>query len=357
MGPQRSLAEDLAAGVDLPPIFCPLEAATNPACRVVERRAVAWMDEVGLCADARERARVIATHSTDFYSRFAPHADEDRLLPAVLWVYWGFAFDDAYCDAGHYSARPAEFVPIASRAQRALERPFPATGDDRFAAAVQDIGARLRKLGTPVQFQRFVAAHRGWLTGVAWQVANQARGHMPDLEDYLTMRLHSAGGEPTFAMLEIAGGAEVPAAEMETPAMRALTEMAILVASLDNDRHSLAREVGQNPTVQNIYNVLLGHDGGPLPVAVRTVAGLRDRVLLRFIGLRERLAPRLGAAGRGYVDGLAYGIRGNAEWGLRVPRYLGGDTAAAGEITWADRPMDDSTEPIPIPTIAWWWDV
>ncbi|OLT29289.1 hypothetical protein BJF79_40925 [Actinomadura sp. CNU-125] len=355
MNVRRSLAEDVAAGVELPPIFCPLEPAINPACRAVERRAVSWLDDVGLCADAGERARVIGTHSADFYARFAPHADEDRLLAAALWVYWGFAFDDACCDAGHYAARPAEFVPMASRVQRALERPVPSAGDDRYAAAVHDVGARFRELGTPVQFQRFVAAQRAWLAGVAWQVADRARGHMPDLDDYLTMRLHSAGGEPTFAMLEIADGREVPAAEMERPAVRALTEAAIAVAALDNDRHSLAREMDQDHTGQNIYNVLLAHNGGSFPAAVRTATGLRDRILLRFVSLRERLLPRLGSAGRGYVDGLAYGIRGNAEWGLRVPRYLG-DTAAR-EITWAERPMDDSAEPIPVPTIAWWWDV
>ncbi|MFB4306862.1 terpene synthase family protein [Actinomadura sp. GTD37] len=357
MSPQRSAAEDLTAGLDLPPVFCPLESAINPACRAVERRAVDWLDGVGLCADARERAKAIGTHSAEFYSRFAPHADEDRLLPAVLWVYWGFAFDDARCDAGHYSARPAEFVPMASRVQRALERPGPAAGDDRYAAAVHDIGARFRKLASPVQFQRFVAAHRAWLAGVAWQVANQARGHMPDLEDYLTMRLHSAGGEPTFAMLEIAGGSEVPAAEMELPAMRALTEMAIAVTSLDNDRHSLSKELGERHASQNVYSVLLRHNGDSLTAAVQAAAGLRDRVLLRFMDLRQRLTPRLSMAGRGYVDGLAYGIRGNAEWGLRVPRYLVGDTAAAGEIAWAERPADDSPEPVPLPTIAWWWDV
>ncbi|WP_119726746.1 terpene synthase family protein [Thermomonospora amylolytica] len=357
MAQQRLLDEELTAGLELPPIFCPLEAATNPACLRVERRAIAWIDEVGLCADARERAKVIATRSADFYSRFAPHADEDRLLPAVLWVYWGFAFDDARCDAGHYSARPAEFVPMASRVQRALERPHPAAGDDQYAAAVHDIGMRFRQLGTPVQFQRFVAAHRGWLAGVAWQVANQARRRMPDLEDYLTMRLHSAGGEPTFAMLEIANGPEVPAAEMESPAVRALTEMAIAVASLDNDRHSLARELGEAHADQNVYGVLLHRNGGSLAAAVRTATSLRDRVLLRFMRLRERVAPRLSTAGRVYVDGLAYGIRGNAEWGLRVPRYLGDRTADDHEITWAEHPMEDTAEPIPIPSIAWWWDV
>ncbi|HEX2316527.1 MAG TPA: terpene synthase family protein [Thermomonospora sp.] len=352
---------DVLEQMELPPIFCPLEPATNPARAAVERRAVAWIDRMGLCADPRERAWVVGTDSADFYARFAPEADEDRLLAAALWVYWGFAFDDARCDAGHYSDRPAEFVPMAFRLQRALERPVPADADDVYARALRDIGERFRRTGTAVQFQRFAAAHRAWLTGVAWQISNQARGHMPDLDDYLTMRLHSAGGEPTFAMLELADGPEVPAAEMESPAVRALTEMAILVAALDNDRHSLRKELGRRHADQNIYTVLLHHRRCSLAEAVRTATGLRDRVLLRFLRLRERVAPRLSTAGRRYVDGLAHGIRGNAEWGLRVPRYVsrGADPGATdtSPVTWAERPCDDSGEPIPLPTVVWWWDV
>ncbi|GAA3446888.1 terpene synthase family protein [Planomonospora venezuelensis] len=341
-----------------PPLFCPIDSAINPAARRVERRAIAWIDEAGFCADPRERAWVIATRSADFYARFAPHAGEDPLLSAVLWVYWGFAFDDARCDAGHFSSHLAAFVPMAARVQRALERPCPSEADDAYAQALHDVAARFRRTAAPVQFQRFVSAHRAWLAGVSWQIANQEAGVMPGLEDYLTMRLHSAGGEPTFAMLEIANGLEVPAAEMDSPVLRALTEMAIATAALDNDRHSLAKELSRRQADQNIYTVLLSRHTGSLAEAVHAAACLRDRILCRFLRLREATLPRLSSAARCYVDGLAHGIRGNAEWGLRVPRYLsrGSVPGEAGEtpITWAERPLDDT--PLSLPAVAWWWD-
>jgi hypothetical protein len=344
----------------LPPIFCPLEPGINPALERVERRAIACIDEWGVCADGDERKRVLGTRSTDFFARFAPDAGEDGLLAAALWVYWGFAFDDVRCDSGFYRDRPSEFLTMACRVQRALECPVPVGDDDVYARALQDVGRRLRSLGTPVQFQRFVTAHRAWLVGVTWQIANEVRGHLPTLEDYLTMRLHSAGGEPTFALLEIADRAEVPAAEMDSPGVRALTEMAILVAGLDNDGHSLLREVGREGAYagQNIFTVLRREQGGTLGDTVHVARSLRDRVLSRFVRLRDRTRPLLSEPGRRYVDGLAYGIRGSAEWGLRTPRYALGEAAAAAfEITWADKPLDDGRDPPPIPSIAWWWDV
>jgi hypothetical protein len=359
--PDATAVGELVDELVLPPIFCPLEPGINPALPSVERRAIARIDTWDICADARERRRVIGTRSADFYARFAPEAGEDGLLAAALWVYWGFAFDDARCDAGFYRTRPAEFLAMACRVQRALECPAEVTGDDAYARALQDVAARVRRVGTPVGFQRFVAAHRAWLMGVAWQIGNEARGVLPGLEDYLTMRLHSAGGEPTYALLEIANRAEVPAAEMDAPGLRALTEMAILVAGLDNDGHSLVTELGRGGAFagQNIYTVLRRERGGSPGATVFAARCLRDRVLSRFLRLRERIRPGLSEPGRRYVDGLAYGIRGNAEWGLRTPRYA---TAGDGEreppeITWADKPLDDSRDPLPIPTIAWWWDV
>nr|6TJZ_A Chain A, SVS_variant_AS3 [Streptomyces sp. CWA1]6TJZ_B Chain B, SVS_variant_AS3 [Streptomyces sp. CWA1] len=348
--------------VDLPPIYCPLESAIHPRVHEVEKRAVEWIRRSGMCASEEERAWVIATHSADFFARFAPTAaDEDRLLATSLWVYWGFAFDDHRCDNGPLSTRPAQFNALAGRVQRALEAPSAEDNGDRFVPALQDIARRFRSFGTPTQVRRFVHAHRAYLSGVAWQIGNQARGHMPGLDDYLAMRLLSAGGEPTFAMLEIATGAEVPDREMHRPAVRALTEMAIMVAALDNDRHSLRKELSRGHTDQNIYSVLMHHRGMSLQEAVEEATKLRDRILLRFLELHDRVRPGAGAELSTYLQGLRHGIRGNAEWGLRVPRYLSlgrvPDPMEDAPLTWAESPSDSSPSPLPgAPSIAWWWD-
>ncbi len=65
------------------------------------------------------------------------------------------------------------------------------------------------------------------------------------------------GGEPTFALLELATGARVPDRDLHRPAVRALTEMAILVAALDNDAHSLHKELTGGQADQNVYTVLM----------------------------------------------------------------------------------------------------
>lgn len=140
--------------------------------------------------------------------------------------------------------------------RRALETPGPPHTGDPDATALHDLGGCFRACAGPVQNRRFHHARRAWLTEVRWQVGNRSAHRMPGLDDYLTMRLHSAAVEPTYAMLEFADGIVVPAAEMDSPAVTALTEMAVLVAALDNDRHSCAKEAGRGQTDQNIVTVL-----------------------------------------------------------------------------------------------------
>ncbi|MET9515193.1 hypothetical protein [Streptomyces sp. NPDC002994] len=346
--------------VELPPIFCPLESAIHPRVRDIEARAEEWVRASGMGTD-EELAWVVASHSADFFARFAPTADADRVLATSLWVYWGFGFDDARCDNGPLSTDPGAFGALAGQVQRAVEAPSAVSdAEPSYIPALKDIVNRFRAMGGPVQLRRFAIAHRAWLSGVTWQIGNAARGHMPDLDEYVAMRLLSAGGEPTFAMLELATGLEVPGREMDRPVVRALTEMAILIAALDNDRHSLRKELARGHTDQNIYGVLMRHQDLSLQEAVDAATRLRDRVMLRFLDVAERVRPQGGVELRSYLDGLRYGVRGNAEWGLRVPRYLSLGHVPGGlddtPLEWAERPADDDRSPLGLPTVAWWWD-
>lgn len=61
---------------------------------------------------------------------------------------------------------------------------------------------------------------------------------------------------------------------------------------------------------------------------------------------------------------LGHGIRGDIEWGLRVPRYLSlsgggagrpGDAEPPGRLDWAEAPLAGDLDPRRLPSVAWWW--
>ncbi|MFI0352242.1 terpene synthase family protein [Actinomadura sp. 9N407] len=344
--------------LEVPPVYCPVESAIHPRAEMIERRAVEWLDRVHLYQDDTDRRRVIGTNSAEFYARFAPYGPELNVQMAAHWVYWGFVFDDARCDTGPFSAHPERFLTMAGPLQRALEAPSAPIGDDPLVLALQDIGRSFQECATPVQVRRFCDAHRAWLFAVAWQISNQRGGHMPDLATYTAMRLHSAGGAPTLAMLEIANAAEVPGRELDSPAIRALTEMAIIIASWDNDLYSYHRESHQQGTAQNLVNVLAHHEGLSREEAMERAVGLRDRVMRRFLQLREAARPAASHELRLYLTCLGHAIRGNLDWAIKAGRYHGMEFEgmSPGAPDCVDRPSDERTEPLPIGAIAWWWD-
>ncbi|MGW0522388.1 terpene synthase family protein [Crossiella sp. NPDC003009] len=343
------MTQPLEQDFELLPCYCPIEPAVHPAVADIEQRAVAWLDRMAL--PGVSRTRLLGTRSAEFFCRFVPTGATHNVLAATLWVYWGFAFDDVRCDTGVLSANPAQFLPEAAKVQQALENPARTGLTDPYALALHDIGARFRGCATPTQVRRFTEAHRRWLFAVAWQVANRATGRMPGLDEYLSMRLGTSGGPPTMAMLEIGLGEEVPSSELDSPRVRALTDCASMVAALDNDLHSYRKERLLGQTEQNLVTVLRTGSERSLEEAVLAAVGIRDRLMSLFLRLAERVRRGGSAPLRSYVDCLGHGIRGNIDWALRVPRYQG-----LGSPGWSQAPLDPSPEPLPYPTVAWWWD-
>ncbi|MEB3366687.1 terpene synthase family protein [Saccharopolyspora mangrovi] len=341
----------------LPPFYCPVDPAVHPQVDAIEKRAISWIDELGMYEDEKRRRHVLKTNSAEFFSRFAPNGTDENVLLAAKWVYWGFAFDDVRCDEGPLSDNPGAFVQMAGRVQRVLEAPQSLDApEDPYLRALHDFGLSLRRQATPTQVRRFIDAHRAWLHGVAWQIGNQAHGIMPPLNDYLAMRLGSCGGFPTMALLEIANEAEVPAAEMDHPAVRAASEAAVLTAGLDNDLHSYRREQRDRHADQNIITVLTHHEGISVDEALTSAVGLRDRIMHVFLRLNEQLLPDASSELRTYLTCLAAGIRGNIDWALRVPRYTTEHEPAVDEHPgFSAVPSNPDPVAPPIPTIAWWW--
>lgn len=356
----------------IPAFYCPIEGARHPAVEAIERRCVEWIDQFQFCKTPAERTWLLASFSADFCARFAPRGTFDGLLLYAQWVYWAFAFDDAFCDEGPMSTDPGAFGIYAGQVQRALEVSCSSEGPDNsdlvhkdpYIAALCDIGYRARRLATPTQRRRLLDNHRRWLFGVQWQISNRAKKLTPGLDDYFGMRLGSCAGALTLGWIEIANQTEVPPAEMDLPAVQALTEMASLVAAMDNDRHSLPKDTVLDLADQNFAIVIAQHHHLDINQALQDAIAIRDRILVRFIDLRAQVRPNASEALGQYLDNLGHAVRGNADWGMRVTRYHNyADRCTAPELiytnqhlNWAAQPADKRTDSLPYPSLRWWWD-
>ncbi|HKG38148.1 MAG TPA: hypothetical protein VKB25_04100 [Conexibacter sp.] len=354
----------------VPPVYCPIAPALHPDVELLQTRALQWMTSCGFGADTIQRGLVAGTDSAEFFARITPAGHLEPMQAAVDWCYLMFVFDDRWTETSSSAAACGEFVAFSSLLLRVLETP----GNDlRIAHPVvepaRDIATRLRRRATDTQWVRWVEAHRAWFDGVAWSLALESPGVMPDLDTYVAMRLHSCAGPAVTAFIEIANGEEIPADELDAPAVRALTEMTWAIAAWDNDLVSHGKEVwllerdhadaATRPL--SLIEVLARRDGSSIETATATAVAMRDRVMCRFLRLASEVGPRLSAPTRRYVEDLGHLIRGNFEWSLTTARYRDPDGRSPDAVRvtsgFAPEPADASLEPLALPSIAWWWDV
>ncbi|MFC1420758.1 terpene synthase family protein [Streptacidiphilus cavernicola] len=353
----------MGTGLFLPPFYCPIESAIHPAAERIEREAVAWLDATGIFTDAADRAWNIATHAAEFSCRLAPEGDEERLLLFAMWNHWMFGLDDARLDNSSRPVRAAETVDLSLRMIRCIEAPGSTMlGANPVADALADLVVRTRALTTPVQFQRLAEGARDFLLGVAWQNANIERGVVPPLADFVPGRIADVGGRFDAAFIEIANDIEVPAEQLYADPVRAVTEAAGFIVGCDNDLLSYAKEDRGGGAGQNILDVLMHHHRCSFAAALEQATAVRDRAMTLFLRLREQVAREAGPDLRRYLEGLGHFIAGNIQWSDTAPRYasprnrhLLPDPLARLNVSLRDTPSDPRTEPLPIPTVAWWW--
>ncbi|MFF7415421.1 terpene synthase family protein [Streptomyces lydicus] len=351
-------------GWQLPPFYCPInESLSHPKAAELEQRAIAWIDRFGLYPNETERAWGLATHSADFSCRIIPYGAVEPLLLFIEWNYWANAVDDWH-DSDSVGTRTSGIVDHATRLIRSLEAPGSALLDPGpLTTALNDLVTRTRAMLTPLQLRRFTEGTRDWLLGATWQTANAERGTMPTLNDFAAMRMSVNGTRFTLTWCDIANAIHVPSEVLYSAPVQALTDAAGFIVACDNDLFSYNKEDHQEPWEQNLVNVVAQHHGCSPKQALPASVAIRDRAMTLFLRLSEQLARDACPELRRYLISLGHYISGCIEWQNVAPRYASPRNrhelpvpGATYGITWRDAPSDASTEPLPIPAIAWWWE-
>lgn len=345
------------APLPIPPFYCPLPGALHPQWEAVNRRSVEWLEEFGLFESRRQYERLVDTRVGELVGRVSPRGGPEALQVAADFYQWLFAFDDAYCDEGALGSRPEALVVELARILRAAEAPGNAAPDgEGYLAALRDLRLRLDRIATPVQTNRWVEALRGYFFFQVWEAANRSRGTIPTLDEYTVARMQSGAVKATMMLLDVAEGYELPAAEMDHPLTRALTEMACTVIDWDNDIASHHKESLRSRDNQNLRDILAHEQDLSQQEALHRAIAMRDRVMVRFLRLKDAADATESVARRRYVTSLCDWIRGNLDWQVSTNRYRNPEKPVVLESGFAECPSTELTDPLPIPSVQWWWD-
>lgn len=360
MAPARSPGEVTNTGARLPAFYCPIEPAVHPRAAYIEQRALDWMDQTGLYRDERERAWGVATRSAELACRVLPTCPDDKAWLFGAWNYWSFALTDRIEDAREPSARGVADFTVHTL--RALEEPGYRPPGSRGGEALADLVDRTRGCTTTVQFRRLADGMRDWLLAASWRAGNAARHASPALDDFAAMLPSLAAARFFAAWLEIAEGTEVPAKSRWASAVGGLTSAAGFVVGCDNDLVGYLTGHAGTSRGQNMLAVLMTHRDCSAAAAVAETISIRDRVLTRFLGLRNRLAKGATPGLRRYLKGLGHYVRGCLDWMNTAPRYASPRRrhvlpvpGASLNLAISRFPAELTTEPPGIAPIDRWW--
>ncbi|MGW8378119.1 hypothetical protein [Streptomyces sp. ODS28] len=344
----------------LPPaaFWCPIDPAEHPRASDLGDVALKWVGRYGLEDDPDQLRRL---EQADFGGLTALTMPEGHYEPLRMMASLHatlFAFDDGVCDEGQVP--PGELAAQTSRILRLLESADPPGPEDSvFARALREIRVGLEPYASEDQLRYWVRSMERYLTSLVTEAEQRRAPGLPSLEEYVPMWMGAIGMAPSTALIPITAGYEVSPEDLERPRVRALTEMTWTLVAWDNDLYSRAKEIERAGDTLNLIDVLAHERNCSLEQAQLEAVALRDRVQALFLRLREQTAATAGPQLRAYLDGLAQFVRGHLDWASACARYKAGRREAADGTTegwWKSAPDDALNEPVPVASIAWWWD-
>ncbi len=306
-------------GFALPDLSYPFATPASPYAADVDGECFDWGGRMGIfhLGDPEEYRRTRVGWLAGYT---APGSTRAGLRLLADWQMWLFAFDDGYCDESERGLRPDAMVRRTVALLRVLEgaRPDPT---DPFGVALGDIVRRVSLAAQGFQLARFVAAVTWYLAAQCWEAVNRAAGTPPALPEYLVMRRYGSAVPTCTALIDVAGGFEVPERDYHDPAVVALTTMAVNVACWANDVTSYPKEVRRSSTVHSLPVVLARRFGAEPEAMLGRVARMHDREVFRYLTLEHRVRATASGPLRRYLDGLRAWMAGNLRWSRQTARY------------------------------------
>lgn len=337
---------------------CPIPSAIHPAADSVDTQSAVWMRRFSLCANEIERNRLAQSGCGQLAARIAPNATRQTLQIVSDFFIWNVSFDDEYCDEGPLSRQPGKLARTVSLIHRAIEVPESELHEgDRYARAMLDIRRRLDAYATPSQMYQWLTAMRGWFLTETWKSGNVARGRIPTLDEYATLRLYSGGAMVFPVLTAIAENYAVSLDSLEDRRVKALTEIAASLVAWMADIASYGKEVAREHGGHNLVSVIQHEHGCSPEWATVQATAMCGQIMELFLRLRDNLALDAPAELHRYLQTLGHYIRASFDWCHASERYAYGDMSAVVSKEDFTSQTNSPLQASSIASIAWWWTI
>lgn len=209
-----------------PNVFCPFPPSISPHFAEVQHYAEGWATRHGLLPNPAARARFARAKFASFTARTYPNANLPDLCLAVSWLTFIFIFDDHLeTELGRHPHRQRglagallTYLHSGLVTRGPARHPAVLLGPPR-AGALTDLWTRTTARTAPPWRERFLADLAEYLDANVWEAHNRAGGRVPNLNEYLGHRRHTAAVEVFFDFLDAFGDATLPRDVLDEPSL------------------------------------------------------------------------------------------------------------------------------------------
>ncbi|NUR57811.1 MAG: germacradienol/geosmin synthase [Catenulispora sp.] len=337
----------------LPDFYLPHPARRNPHEEHARRHSNEWAERMGMLDSVGPSGKLVwsaqdlAAHDYALMCAYThPDCDAAMLDLVTDWYVWVFFFDDHFLELFKYDRDLRGAQAHLDRLDLFMTEPHqsPPEPGNPAEAGLADLWARTVPLMSDGWRDRFRASTHNLAVESMWELDNIDRHRIANPMEYVEMRRRVGGAPWSANLVEVAVGAEVPAALAEARPMRVLRDAFSDAVHLRNDLFSYQREVQQEGENSNAVLVLETFLGVPAQQAADLVNDLITSRLQQFentvftevpvMFAEHSVPPHEQIAVAKYAKGLQDWQSGGHEWHARSSRYMnaGGATRAA---TWS----------------------
>ncbi|KAG2749955.1 terpenoid synthase [Suillus brevipes Sb2] len=300
---------------------CHYPLRLNPDCYPVSRASEQWLLHGARLAEPRVTV-FMGLHAGELTAACYPDADAFHLRVCSDFMNWLFNMDDWLDEFDVDSTWGMRECCISS-----FRDPINSQAETLGGKMCKSYFSRFIQTGGPGCTERFIHTMDLFFIAVAKQADDRAKGHVPDLESYITVRRDTSGCKPCFALIEYAARIDLPDRVMSHPVIMAMEEATNDLVTWSNDIFSYNVEQSRHDT-HNMIVVLMREYGLNLQGAVDYIGRLCKGSIQRFEDNRVILpswGEELDRQVAIYVEGLQNWIVGSLHWSFDSTRYFGKD--------------------------------
>jgi terpene synthase-like protein len=294
-----------------------------------ERGTIDWLRSFGMLRDERD-SEIIKKFSCGKYGGYSsPRASfRDGLLITEfvsLWLFW----DDCVVEQG---TRWSIDDMVSAMGDESTLR-----GDDGFMNAWHDLCVRLRQTQSATWMVRLCSEMQAWMENAKIETQNAQKykrsGIMPDFDTMLDIRTVSIGMYPTFHLIEMTEGFELPANFHEHGIVKEMKRLASRLVGIGNDLGGLAKDLANG--WPNLITALRQQANISLVDAFCRIVDMNNADVATFDQLEDQLpswGSKIDSQIQGWIRAVRYSVVGFTLWESLAERYQNKKVAVDGRV-------------------------